>query len=123
MAVLLRPPAPPDADSALQGKRKPELEWNVFWPRWGELDGNGAMRDLAELAKTGVADDIGLPQAAGMVMGSWAAGDPEAAKAWFAGMDPDGRCFRLDDVNLCPQTALIIFPRDVLFVAVLKKER
>ena len=61
-----------------QGRRF-DFEWSTFWPRWGELDGDAAIRQVS----AGEAADV-QAAAAGMVLRGWAKTDSESARAWLA---------------------------------------
>jgi len=54
------------------------FEWASFWPRWGEVDGTGALAYLANNESPNW-----RPEAAEMIVRGWAKADPNAARAWL----------------------------------------
>ncbi len=53
-------------------------EWKAFWPRWGAVDGAGALEFLKTHEHPSWRND-----AAEMLVRGWAAADPTAARAWL----------------------------------------
>ncbi len=60
-----------------QGRQFP-FEWTAFWPRWGEVDGGGAL----EFLKSNEWPSY-RPTAAEMILRGWAKTNPAAARAWL----------------------------------------
>ena len=60
-------------------------EWGRFWRKWGEIDGAAGAALLIEEDE----DDAGSRSAAGLIMGTWVAQDPESVKSWVDANDFD----------------------------------
>jgi len=55
-----------------------DFEWYSFWPRWGQVDGEGALEFLKTHEWPGWRND-----AATMLARGWASADPDAARRWL----------------------------------------
>jgi hypothetical protein len=60
-----------------QGRQFP-FEWTAFWPRWGEVDGGGALEFLKNNEWPSY-----RPTAAEMILRGWAKTNPASARAWL----------------------------------------
>ncbi len=60
-----------------EGKRF-TFEWNAFWPRWGEVDGAGALEYLRTHEYP-----TWRNTASAMLLRGWATADPAAARQWL----------------------------------------
>jgi hypothetical protein len=60
-----------------QGRAFP-FEWRAFWPRWGEVDGAGALGYLKNNEWPSW-----RPEAAEMIVRGWAKTNPSEARAWL----------------------------------------
>ena len=58
--------------------RRFDFEWFSFWPKWGELDGPGALAYLSANESASW-----RPTAAEMLLRGWSKSDPNAARAWL----------------------------------------
>jgi hypothetical protein len=56
-----------------------DYEWATFWPRWGEVDGAGALEHI----RTNEPGDM-QPALAEMILRGWTKTNSEVARAWLA---------------------------------------
>jgi hypothetical protein len=56
-----------------------DFEWATFWPRWGELDGVGALQNI----RANEQGDM-QPALAEMIVRGWTKTNPEVAHEWLA---------------------------------------